>query len=181
MSSSPHHDEQKRQQWLTFVQQLSPDTDPRTIRLVGELHRVAHALYQLGENSLSEADLSYAQYRLLVNILFNEQFEADGGLNPSAISERQGISRNTVSALIRNLEKEGLVERHLDENDRRRFLIVLTPAGRARVRDHASRHFRMLHDCFDELSRDDQQTMSRLLGKLAESPCMKKRTSEGGK
>lgn len=163
-------DKQRRDQLLAFVRQLSPETDPAIIRLVGLLHRVAHALYQIGEHSLTEAGLSYSQYRILMDLMFSERFEDRDELNPSQISERQGISRNTASALIRNLEKEGLVERHLDENDRRRFLIALTDPGRALVEDHASRHFRHINQCFDDLTGREQRTMSQLLEKLAKNP-----------
>lgn len=166
--SSPSPQE-KRARWLAFVAQLNPEADPGTIRLSGLLHRVAHALYQLSEGSLTEANLSYAQYRLLMQLMFSEQFEACGGLNPSEISERQGISRNTVSALIRNLEAEGLIARQLDEQDRRRFLIRLTDAGRDKVRNHANHHFGMLHACFDGLSQAEQAQMSETLEKLADN------------
>jgi DNA-binding MarR family transcriptional regulator len=101
-----------------------------------------------------------------MNLLFAEQFEACSQLNPSEISDRQGISRNTVSALIRSLEEDGLIERHLDQNDRRKFNISLTAGGRERVRQHARHHFRAVHDCFQTLDAAEQETMSQLLEKL---------------
>jgi DNA-binding MarR family transcriptional regulator len=164
--SSPAHDPQKRERWLAFIQELSPDTNPQTVQLVGLMHRVAHTLHQVGEGSLEAAGLSYAQYRLLMNLLFAEQFEGCGQLNPSEISDRQGIGRNTVSALIRSLEEDGLIERHLDQTDRRKFNISLTAGGRERVRQHARHHFGAVHDCFQTLDAAEQQTMSHLLEKL---------------
>jgi DNA-binding MarR family transcriptional regulator len=90
-------------------------------------------------------------------------------LNPSEISERQGTSRNTVSALIRNLEDEGLVERDLDKEDRRKFNIRLTEAGRALVSEHASKHMRIIAGCFSTLNGDEQEALSQILNKLGEN------------
>lgn len=165
-SRPPAHDPQKRERWLAFIQELSPDTDPQTVQLVGLVHRIAHTLHRVGENSLEAAGLSYAQYRLLMNLLFAEQFEGCNQLNPSEISDRQGISRNTVSALIRSLEEERLIERHLDQADRRKFNISLTAGGRERVRQHARHHFGAVHDCFRTLDAAEQATMNQLLEKL---------------
>jgi DNA-binding MarR family transcriptional regulator len=88
-------------------------------------------------------------------------------MNPSEISAQQGISRNTVSALIRDLEKDGLIERHLDQEDRRRFNIQLTPDGRALVREHAGAHFRFVGNCFGDLTPDQQNALGELLDNLA--------------
>ncbi|NIS39166.1 MarR family transcriptional regulator, partial [Candidatus Saccharibacteria bacterium] len=94
------------------------------------MRHVAHGLRQVGENSLAAADMSYARYRLLLGLFFSAEIEGREGLNPSEISERQGTSRNTISSLIRDLEDEGLIERLLDQDDRRKFIIRLTPSGR---------------------------------------------------
>ncbi len=167
-----HNQQQKRRRYLAFFSELSPQTDPETIRLVGLMHRVAHALYQLSENSLEEANLSYSQYRLLMELLYQERFEGRSAMNPSELSRHRGLSRNTVSSLISSLESEGLVVRELDVADRRRFLIKLTNAGRQVVRNHASRHFGVMQDCFAELTLEEKKTMSALLERLADSPTL---------
>ncbi|MCZ7669864.1 MAG: MarR family winged helix-turn-helix transcriptional regulator [Chloroflexi bacterium] len=101
-----------------------------------------------------------------MHLLFAEQIGGRQDLNPSEISERQGTSRNTVSALIRNLEEEGLVERSLDPDDRRKFNIRLTENGRSLVTNHARQHFQTIGHCFTILSSDEQTTLSQLLNKL---------------
>lgn len=166
----PHHSEAARQQLFDFVTQLCPGAEEKAIRAGSMLLRVAHALYQLHESSLADAGLSFAQYRLLMDLLFSEQFQACEGLNPSRLSERQGVSRNTVSALVRNLEEEGLVRRELDEGDRRRFIIALTDKGRALVRAHAGHHFQTVNDLFSLLSTEEKESLIAILEKLKEEP-----------
>ncbi len=160
---------QERRRWLELARLLSPDISPTALQLMEEMRLVAHALKQLGERSLSDSGLSYAQYRVLMNLLLAEKLGDKDELNPSEISEQQGTSRNTISALIRSLESEGLIERHLDEGDRRRFNISLTDRGRELVLEHARHHLGTIGGCFAALTPNEQQTLSRLLRKLGQA------------
>ncbi len=151
---------------MAFAESLYAKGDPRVHRLMDELRKVAHQLYRLSEISLDESSLSYAQYRVLMNLLFNEWRGNTQGVNPSAISESQGTSRNTISALIRGLEEEGLIERQLDQDDRRRFYIRLTDAGRQKVRDHARQHMQFVDNLFAVFNSEELDTLGRLLSRL---------------
>lgn len=160
------HDSQKQEKWMNFVRSLSPEIDPRAMRLMDELRFVSRAIYHVGEQSLEHAGLTFAQYKVLMHLFFAEQMGDSGELNPSEISSRQGVSRNAMSSLIRNLEDEGLVERRLDVEDRRRFNISLTDKGRSLVTDYARQHLAIVGSCFNVLSPDEQETLSRLLHKV---------------
>lgn len=155
-----------RADWLRFFHQISPETNSETLHVLGELRRVSHSMYQLGESSLEDAGLSYAQYRVLLLLLFSEEIEQCNALNPSQISRRQGTNRNTVSALLRHLEKDGLVERELDPHDRRKFNIRLSEAGRQLVRAHAHNHFQTMHNVFAVLDAEEVDWFGRILAKL---------------
>jgi DNA-binding MarR family transcriptional regulator len=159
-----------RRQLLDFITQLSPDADVLSMRAGTLLMRVAHTLYQLNESSLSAADISFAQFRLLMDLLFSEQCLQCRGLNPSTISERQGVSRNTISALVRGLEEQGWVRRKLDLEDRRRFIIELTDAGRELARKHAKHHFQTMSSSLSALTPVELEMLIGLLGKLAADP-----------
>jgi len=160
------HDSQRREKWIRFVQSLSPEIDPRAMSLIDEVRFVSRAIHHVGELSLNEAGLSFAQYKVLMHLFFAEQMSDNGELNPSEISNRQGVSRNTMSSLIRNLEDEGLVERRLDPNDRRRFNISLTENGRSLVTDYARQHLAKIGSCFSVLTENEQESLYRLLRKL---------------
>jgi DNA-binding MarR family transcriptional regulator len=162
-------DEETEDKWSKFLQALDSDIDHQAFRLMGKMHGVAHALYQAREANLASAGLSYARFRLLLNLLIAEELEGKEGMNPSEISEKQGISRNTVSALIRDLEEDGLIERHLDHQDRRRFNICLTQDGRELVREHAGAHFHFIGSCFGNLTTDQQNYLGDLLDNLAQN------------
>ncbi len=159
--------EDKRQKWMQFMQGFNPQVDPQTIRLMDMLGHVTRSIYHVGERSVDDAGLSYAQYRVLMHLFFAEQMGDRAELNPSEISDRQGVSRNTMSAFIRNLEEEGLVERRLDPSDRRRFNISLTDAGRAVVSEHTHHHLETIDNFFGALSSDEQDDLLKLLQKLS--------------
>lgn len=162
-------DHKRREKWLQFVLSLNPTTNPKSVQLMDEMWQVSHSLHQIREKSVTDAGISYAKYRILMNLMFCEEVEDRGRLNPSEISRRQGTSRNTISALIRDLEDEGLIERHLDQNDRRKFNIQLTEDGRARVHDHMRQHFHAVANCFNALSGEEQDTLSHLLHRVNDS------------
>jgi DNA-binding MarR family transcriptional regulator len=159
-------DKEKRERWINFVQTLNPDIDPQATRLMDEFNAVSKMIHHVGQTSVDTAGLSLAQYRILMHLLFAEQIGGKECLNPSEISDRQGTSRNTVSALIRSLEEDGLIERSLDPHDRRKFNIQLTENGRSLVTDNARQHFQTIGHCFSTLSPEEQTTLSNLLTKL---------------
>ena len=159
-------DKKRKEKWIHFVNTLNPDIDPQAVRLIDEMGFVSRIIYHVGEQSLDVAGLSFAQYRVLMHLLFAEQMGQRDDLNPSEISERQGVSRNTMSSLIRNLEEEGLIKRRVDPDDRRRFNISLTADGRTRVTAYARQHLATVAGCFSVLTTEEQQTLSHLLHRV---------------
>ena len=133
-----------------------------------EFRAVSRAIYHVNEQSVATPGLSFAQYRVLMHLFFAEQMGDHGKLNPSEISDRQGVSRNTMSSFIRSLEEEGFVERNLDPSDRRRFNISLTVAGRELVNQHARQHLETIGQCFRVLTPQEQETLLQLLTKVRE-------------
>ena len=57
-------------------------------------------------------------------------FEEDG-LRMGELAQRAHLSKQTMTELVRRLERDGLVERRADPDDGRAFLIFLTPRSRS--------------------------------------------------
>lgn len=152
---------------MLFIKDMNPDIEPESLELMDSMRQVSHALRQIGENSLMSAGMSYARYRLLLGLHFSAEIDGREGLHPSEISERQGTSRNTISSLIRDLEDEGMIVRRLNKEDRRKFNIILTPEGQELVQEHASKHMRMVAQCFDSLTAEEKQQLRHILDKVA--------------
>lgn len=182
-----HDPAEARRHWLIFLESLDSDIDPLTVRLMEQLRQVSHDIYQISEQSLAQAGLSFAQYRILMHLYFSREVHGRDALNPSEISDRQGTSRNTISALIRTLEESGYVARHLDQDDRRKFNIRITAEGEAIVRDNVLRHLKTIENCFGVLNSAEQETLLTLLTRASQRTYAVRQqlanqppTSEGG-
>jgi DNA-binding MarR family transcriptional regulator len=90
-----------------------------------------------------EQGLTLSQYRCLVRVM-------SGPVRASAMAEYMGISRPTLSSIVRNLERRGLVERVRADEDGRGVAVSATPKA---IRAVAAVDRRMT-EFVDELSRE---------------------------
>lgn len=86
------------------------------------------------------------------------------GLRMSALSRYLMVSGGNVTALTDQLEAEGLVERVADPEDRRSWMLRLTPAGRASFETMAAEHEAWLRDLLGGFGPASQ--LHELLGQL---------------
>ncbi len=168
-STPPRTPEQRRAQFLKFVERVSPEADPTSILLFRQLHKVDHLLTRSAEKQLEIAGLSWPQFMLLIALQRNETDGTGGGMHPSELSDLQGIPRNNVSTLLASLEEEGLVSRELHGADRRKFLIRLTPHGRKILQSKSSAQFRHITKCFAAFNHAERATLLELLTRLDQS------------
>ncbi len=88
--------------------------------------RAARAVARLAravERAVAGVGLSLPQYRVLALL-------DDGSRWPSAVAGHLALTRPSVTAVMDGLVRQGLVQRHGDEADRRRVQHRLTAAGR---------------------------------------------------
>jgi len=143
--------------------------DPRGVDLMRLLNAAARMLEVLADHHLQAHDLSVPRLRLLIWLYAEEHRGNKQGVSPSRLSAYQHISKNTVSALLASLEKQGLVERALNRDDKRKFNIRLTRAGRDLIRKILPAHSAHLCAAFAELSGEEQNTLCKLLRKVRAS------------
>jgi DNA-binding MarR family transcriptional regulator len=90
------------------------------------------------------------------------------GLKMNALSRLLMVTGGNITAIVDQLEKEGLVER-LDDEDRRAWLVRLTPAGKRLFAEMAREHEAWVVDLFAGLSRREHDELFKLLAKLKTS------------
>jgi DNA-binding MarR family transcriptional regulator len=90
------------------------------------------------------------------------------GLKMNALSRLLMVTGGNITAIVDQLEKEGLVER-LDDEDRRAWLVRLTPAGKRLFAEMAREHEEWVVDLFAGLSRREHDELLKLLAKLKTS------------
>jgi DNA-binding MarR family transcriptional regulator len=161
--------EQRDAHLWDFIRRVSPQADPTSILLFRQVHKANHLLTHAAEKQLDIAGLSWPKFQLLLALQGNETYGSGAGLQPSELSELQGVPRNTMSELLAGLEEEGLISRELHGTDRRRFVIRLTPQGRKTLKSRLGTQFREITKCFAALAAQDRATLLELLTRLTQS------------
>jgi DNA-binding MarR family transcriptional regulator len=94
---------------------------------------------------------------------------ADGPLEPSVIAERLLITTGSMTSLLDNLEKRGLIVRQPHPDDRRKILIDITPAAQTIIDELLPTMHARERDVMGALSRAEQATLLGLLARLQRS------------
>lgn len=149
-----------------YLKKLFDIEDASGIEFFVMLQRTAHLVRRLDDQSDEDMDISGPRWRLLMRLLIDEEIGSGTGLTPTVISQSQRVSKNTISALLRGLETQGLIQRTLDSTDLRAFRIQLTPAGRDYLRKTAPERIQNLNRLLSGLDLAEQEQLTRLLEKL---------------
>src|ERR1700722_275760 len=101
----------------------SPETD-ETLRMARTIRRSVHRIARRLRAERSTHDLSMSK-RSVLGRLFR-----DGSLTATDLAAQERIQPQSLTRLIANLEKRGLITRHQGEFDRRQLQIQITLEGR---------------------------------------------------
>jgi len=107
-----------------FVQRY-PQTDISAISDFVALLRAASDISDALDKLLGKHDLLQGRWWVLVLLMRQEDFTS----SPSDLAEKAGVTKGTMTGFIDGLEREGLVTRLINNDDRRKFLIRLSAAG----------------------------------------------------
>ena len=93
----------------------------------------------------------------------------DEPVGMSELGEFLGMSPRNMTVLVDGLEKEGLVDRVAHQRDRRVTVVAITEAGRQLARTALDPSQVATATLFEDLTRDEQAELLRLLRKLLDS------------
>jgi DNA-binding MarR family transcriptional regulator len=136
-------------------------------------------------------DLRPAQLELILVV------DRHPGVSVAAAARELRLADNSVSTLVKQLHRAGMLRRETDPDDRRAARLQLTDAARQRIADWRDRRARLVGARLEELSAEDRAAIEaalpalrRLLARLAEPmdgaadgtarPDAKHRSSDGG-
>ena len=91
------------------------------------------------------------------------------GITPVALSRASDRDKSTLTPLMRDLQREGLIERHAIPEDRRSFGLSLTAEGRRALETLAvalAAHERTLDEIAGEMKPDLVQLLRRIVAEL---------------
>ena len=130
------------------------------LKLVIALSRTQTSFARAIQNFLTPYDLTTAQFGVL------EALYHLGDLKICELIDKTLSTSGNMTVVIRNLEKEGLITRHVNVEDRRAFVIGLTEAGRTLIRPVFEQHLFLLEDVFGRLTVEDKDALLVLLKKM---------------
>ncbi|MEJ6785427.1 MarR family winged helix-turn-helix transcriptional regulator [Aminobacter sp. Piv2-1] len=140
-----------------------PDLDVAPMGLIGRISRLAQHLGREMEKTFARHGLNYASFDVLATLRRSGPPHA---LSPGDLSATMMITSGTMTNRVDQLEKAGLVERRLNPDDRRSFIVSLTEKGfatiDAAVTDHVATQTRIV----ETLAPDERTVLNVLLSKF---------------
>ncbi len=149
-----------------LLNEVAGAVDLSGLELARLVHAVANQYDGFGIGHSHARGFSGPRWRLLFRLMAEERGGRTEGLSPSYLSRCQNVGKNTISVLIRGLEEQGMVERTLDQDDRRFYRIRLTDAGRQQILQRAPVWLMRLNDLASDLSSSEKAALIHLLTQL---------------
>lgn len=132
---------------------------------LGYLLKTGYAqLAQRVDRALASLGLTARQLAVLSVVATNDS------LSQIALSDRLGVDRTTLVAILDELEEVGLVERRKDQRDRRRNVLALTASGTSRVLRAEKARADAEADYLAKLDGNDARRLVKLLQRLVLDP-----------
>ncbi|MBK5288717.1 MAG: MarR family transcriptional regulator [Acidimicrobiia bacterium] len=123
------------------------DLAPRLRLAVARLHR------RLRQSA--DPNLTLSQLSALASV------ERDGPITLGALARIEQVQPPTITALSGKLEAAGLLERTIDESDRRIHRVEITPAGAKLLEQHRKRKNAYLDRRLRRLTEADRAALTR--------------------
>ena len=100
-----------------------------------------------------EEPLTRAEIHLVAAI------DENPGSSVTNLARIKGVTKSAISQMLTRLEKKGLVEKRIDEQNSSRLLLSLTPKGRRASREHERVHENIYRLFVDKVGELDDQSL----------------------
>jgi DNA-binding MarR family transcriptional regulator len=155
---------------------MSSNTDSIALDQETRLHEDDHHSIKLWLRLLTCSSLIEGRLRTALREQFDTtlprfdlmaQLErAPAGLSMGELSQRMMVSGGNVSGIATQLVKEGLVDRTAMPNNRRTYIVTLTPKGRREFKKIAERHEEWVIAMLGHLKASEVEPLMRLLTRV---------------
>mgnify|MGYP000987227521 FL=1 len=130
------------------------------LKVVIGISRANQAIQKHSAVTFKEGGLTTAQFAVL------EALYHKGTLTIQEIINSILSTGGNMTVVINNLEKEKLVERFVNPEDKRSSLIEITHKGKKIIEDIFPNHLQSLKEEFQVLTKEEKQTLIAILKKL---------------
>lgn len=119
-----------------------------------------NVVFKYFSKQLSEYGLTPSQYGVL-NCLWQH-----GDLSPTKIREILILEASSVSGILDRMQKNGLIERHIDPNNRRVIIVTTTDKSMAIKEDVEAIVNKMNHKFLEHCSKEEENILKQALLKI---------------
>ncbi len=138
------------------------DIDTGVIEALMFLLHTSGELINGGAEYFQRYGTTPARFSLMMHLHMNHQ----GSLSPSDLAERTGVTRATITGVLDGLEREGLIQREPDSNDRRSQVVRLTDKARSFLHDFLPGHFKRIQGLMANVSDKEKKQLVSILTKI---------------
>jgi DNA-binding MarR family transcriptional regulator len=135
--------------------------DPNSISIVVRLLAAQNLMIAALRRGFGP-DLSLARFDLLMQLV------RDDGQTLAELSRRMLVTAGNLTGLVDRAERDAIVERRPDPNDRRLTRVYLTSRGKKLADKAMVRHSQIAEEILSPLEPAEREELRRLLGRLRE-------------
>lgn len=139
---------------------MDEDRTRRSLRAMKAFRTAERRFDTVGQATLSAHGLTPAQFGAL------EVLRSRGPMSVGELMSRILTTSGNMTVVIRNMERNGWVTRSPDPEDRRSFIITLTPEGADLIDSVLPEHASNAESLFSPLSDGELEELTALLSKL---------------
>lgn len=160
MRRTPDLIETARSQW----QEVHPDLDTASIDVIGRVLRAAAVLRHRLDETIAEEGLNRAEFDMLCALRRTGAPVTPGRLNSLTVSSGAATTKR-----VQQLAERGLLERTVDERDRRSARVLLTEHGRTVIDRAFTRNLEVEKQLLSALSSRQRESIAGGLADLLRS------------
>ncbi len=140
-----------------------PDIDIRPWQIWGRTTRLQELFLSAVGKVLRRHSLTFSEFETLgALVLAGIPYRS----NPHQISQFNLLTSGGLANLLGRMEKDGLISREPDRDDKRSVVVELTPKGLERFNESVIEENRVEHELLSALSQEECTILSVLLRKL---------------
>jgi DNA-binding MarR family transcriptional regulator len=148
---------------VTKPELLVDDSDGEFRRLIHDIIAYAGRIEEIRNRFGSQIGLTGSQYTILISIAY---LEGSGGFGVNTVAERLHLSGAFVTTEINKLVTQGLVQKRIDDGDRRRVRLTITGEARRRLGALSETQAPVNNALFASLTKTEFRQLSNLMSRL---------------
>ena len=137
---------------------------PEEFRFGREVQNVANHFRRLGDENLLKEGITITQLRVIAYI----SRQSPDTVYQKDLEEHFHIRRSSVTGLLQNMEKSGILERSPSETDARVKIVTLTEKGKSAYNHHRDFHKKMIHAIVDSMDETEKEVLLKCLTNLTD-------------